>query len=63
MGLIKEKFKKTLQIDGEWHVGAYRWKAPKGLLDEYIKYFKEKNSWQPLQRMWKSLRSSTRDLC
>ena len=42
MGLIKEKFKKTLQVEGEWHVEAYRWKAPKGLLDEYIKYFKEK---------------------
>ncbi len=41
-GLIKEKFKKTMQVEGEWHVGAYRWKAAKGLLDEFVKYLKER---------------------
>jgi len=42
MGLIKEKFDKTIQVEGEWNVGAYRWKAPKGYLDEYVRNFREK---------------------
>ncbi len=41
-GLIKEKFRKTVQVTGEWNVGAYRWKAPKGYVDEYVRAFKEK---------------------
>ncbi|AIG96969.1 MULTISPECIES: Zn-ribbon domain-containing OB-fold protein [Archaeoglobus] len=42
MGLIKEKFEKTMQVEGEWNVGAYRWKAPVGYLDEYVKSFRER---------------------
>lgn len=39
--LIKEKFEKTMVVEGEWNVGAYSWKAPVGYLDEYVKGFKE----------------------
>lgn len=42
MGLIKEKFEKTMQVEGEWNVGAYRYKAPEGYLDEFVRAFKEK---------------------
>lgn len=40
--MIKEKFKETSRISGDWNVGAYRWKAPKGYLDEYVAMLKEK---------------------
>ncbi len=42
MGLIKEKFKKTMQVEGEWDVGAYRYKAPEGYLDEFVRNFKKR---------------------
>lgn len=40
--MIKEKFKETQRVFGEWNVGAYRWKAPKGYIDEFVENFKEK---------------------
>ena len=42
MPLIKEKFKETKRVFGEWNVGAYRWKAPEGYLDDFIKALGEK---------------------
>jgi uncharacterized OB-fold protein len=42
MGYVKEKFKETKRISGEWNVGAYQWKAPIGYLDEFIKALGEK---------------------
>ncbi|MEM1957545.1 MAG: zinc ribbon domain-containing protein [Archaeoglobaceae archaeon] len=40
--MIKEKFKETSRVYGDWNVGAYSWKAPKGYLDEFIAMLKEK---------------------
>ncbi|WP_202318990.1 Zn-ribbon domain-containing OB-fold protein [Archaeoglobus neptunius] len=42
MGLIKEKYEKTMQVEGEWNVGAYRWKAPAGYLDEFVRNFRDR---------------------
>jgi uncharacterized OB-fold protein len=42
MGYVKEKVKETKRVWGEWNVGAYRWKAPAALLDEFIKALGEK---------------------
>ncbi|MEM2244282.1 MAG: zinc ribbon domain-containing protein [Candidatus Bathyarchaeia archaeon] len=40
--MIKEKFKETSRVYGDWNVGAYSWKAPKGYLDEFIAMLKER---------------------
>ncbi len=42
MGLIKDKYEKTMQVEGEWNIGAYRYKAPEGYLDEFVRNFREK---------------------
>ncbi|MCX8152706.1 MAG: zinc ribbon domain-containing protein [Archaeoglobaceae archaeon] len=40
--MMREKFKETSRIFGEWNVGAYQWKAPKGYLDEFVAMLKQK---------------------
>lgn len=40
--MIKEKFKETSRVFGEWNVGAYKWKAPEGYLDEFVAMLREK---------------------
>lgn len=40
--MVKERFKETSRVSGDWNVGAYKWKAPKGYLDEFVAMLKEK---------------------
>lgn len=42
MGLMKEKYEKTMQVEGEWNIGASKYKAPEGYLDEYVRNFQER---------------------
>jgi hypothetical protein len=39
---VKEKFKETMRVKGDWQVGAYRWKAPSKHLDEVVEFYKER---------------------
>jgi len=41
MGYVKEERPETMMVDGDWQVGAYRYKAPR-LLEEYAKNLKNK---------------------
>ena len=63
MGLIKEKFKKTMQIESDWSVGSYKWKAPKGYLDEYVKYLKKRKILGTLCRSCGKIYVPPREFC
>ena len=41
MGYIKDKRPETMMVEGEWQVGAYRYKAPR-LVEEFAAGFKDK---------------------
>ena len=41
MPYIKEERPETISVEGEWNVGAYKYKAPR-LLEEYVQGLKQK---------------------
>ena len=42
MGYVKERFKETMHVEGEWRTGSYRYKAPKQHFDAVVEDYRQK---------------------